>query len=72
MNKLLEAFPITLPDGRAFLGRLYATYRSGGRRITVSNRERVLYDTDSCYDLGNATNKLEHWLQGQIAKAAAE
>ncbi len=63
---LVETFPIRLPDGREVTGSLLKTgSRPGGRRIVVHNDKGLLYDTDDCYDVGNASNKLEHWLRAQ-------
>lgn len=69
-HKLLQTFPIRLPDGRQWVGTLWATpTRSSGRRIQVRDANGVgLFDTNDCYDQGNAVNALEHWLRVQIGQ----
>jgi hypothetical protein len=73
VQTLIESFPIKLPDGHELLGRLYQTQRRTGRRITVHETTgELLFDTDDCYDLGNARNALENWLIEQEAKRVAD
>ncbi len=65
----VEAFDIRLPDGRSLEGLLYRSRsRRTGRRIIVKEAGHVVYDGDECYDLGNATNGLERWLDSIIAR----
>lgn len=61
------------------LGQLWSTdSRPGGRRFVVYGVQDVkgvrkkVYDSDCCYDEGNAVNALVHWLSSQVeAKKAA-
>ena len=75
---LLETFAVTVPgqpEGTVFRGELWATARQGGRRIrVVAAGGSILFDSDDCYDLGNACNGLDLWLQAQAdgAKRLAE
>lgn len=59
-----EQFPIMLADGTELYGSVHKTSaRRSGRRIQVrDNAGKVLFDSDDCFDLSNATNKLDHWL----------
>lgn len=71
LGRKIEDFNITLPDGRVWVGSLYAhlseNARRGGRRIVVRDLDgAVLFDTDEAYDLGNATNALDLWLLPQV------
>jgi hypothetical protein len=69
---LLETFAVTVPGrpNEVFRGELLSTYRHGGRRIrVVASGGMVVYDTDDCYDIGNARNALENWLAEQEAAA---
>lgn len=68
---LVEEFPITLPDGRVLHAALHrSTSRKVGRRIVVREEPggAVLFDTDDCYDSGNAHHKLTTWLATQIGE----
>lgn len=64
---LLERFPIAPPGSPPLRGELYATRsRPGGRRVVVRDAAGlILLDTDDCYDLGNATNRLDLWLEAK-------
>lgn len=64
--RLIEAFPIKLPSGTEATGRLYQSpHRDSGRRIIVDVGGQTVYDTDYAYDLGNALNSLNQWLESQ-------
>jgi hypothetical protein len=68
---LIEAFPIRLPDGRDFVGRLYQTpHRKKGRRIIVDRGGVTVLDTKDCCDFGNAKNALDLWLAEQMKQPA--
>lgn len=68
-GRLLEAFPITLPDGTTWQGSLYQSMsRECGRRIIVREGDTVLCDTDECYDLANCEARLGEWLNVELAK----
>lgn len=68
---LIEVFTIDVPD-RNFIGELHRTSRRTGRRIVVKEYGETVYDTDDCYDLANATNKLEHWISKLMAARVAK
>lgn len=61
---LREKFEITPRTGPTLFGTVWKTPgRNSGRRIQVHDAEGVeLFDTDDCYDIGNATNRLDLWL----------
>lgn len=60
---LIERVPIPLPNGRVVQGSLYRSpTRASGRRIIVTDRKAMLFDTDWQFDLGNARFKVETWL----------
>lgn len=64
---LIEEFPIKLRNGRTLKGMLYQTARATGRRLKVidpagAEAAEPVFDSDDCYDLGNATNKLDFWI----------
>lgn len=64
---LRERFPITPPGSPPLRGELYATRsRSSGRRIIVRDAAGLIQlDTDDCYDLANAINRLDLWLEAK-------
>lgn len=68
---LRERFDITEPDGMKLVGRMYGTrHRHTGRRITVHDQAgKLLFDSDDCYDAGNATNSLDWFLNSRIKAA---
>jgi hypothetical protein len=68
---LIQTFPIHMPDGQELVGTLWATRtRRSGRRIQVRNADGVgLFDTNDCYDQGNAANSLQHWIRAQAEQA---
>jgi hypothetical protein len=72
-GRLIESFPITLPDGTILDGRLHQSpSRRTGRRILVYDAAgELLYDGDDSYDCGNATNRLDHWLADRIKATGA-
>ena len=63
----------TLPGRDGLVAILYQTDRPSGRRIkvvdTAKPEQPVVFDTSDCYDLANATNALETWLEGQRNEA---
>jgi hypothetical protein len=60
---LREKFEINPPTGPTLFGTLWQTSRRTGRRIQVHDADGAeLFDTDDCYDQGNATNRLDLWL----------
>lgn len=65
-GELIEAFPIRLENGTIYHATLHRTERRTGRRIVVRDQPGgvVLFDTDDCYDVSNATAKLDAWLAG--------
>lgn len=66
--RLIEAFPIRLPDGTSWEGSLFQSpHRRTGRQIVVHDQAGTeLFDTGCCYDLGNAMNTLDLWLAKQL------
>lgn len=72
LGDLIETFPIKLASGVTYHGALHRHHgpgaRRSGRRIVVKDAPNgaVLFDSDECYDLGNAQNKLEQWLSGGV------
>lgn len=66
--ELVERFLVTPEEGPALCGELFRPLgpnaNRGRRRIVVRELTGgpTLFDTDDCYDLGNATNKLDLWL----------
>ena len=68
---LRERFPIQAPNGRTWQGALYrSATRVTGRRIVVSDRGNVLFDTDEQFDLANARHALDAWLGEQVKEMA--
>lgn len=62
---LIEEFPIKLRNGRTLKGLLTQTHRATGRRLRVvdpAGAAEPVFDSGDCYDLGNATNKLDFWI----------
>ncbi len=60
MGKLLRS--VTSETGLSLM-RVYETRRPGGRRIRIERPDgTVLYDTDDCFDLGNAIHTAEEWV----------
>jgi hypothetical protein len=71
LGPLVEEFPITFPDGRTMHGAVHRTNsRKSGRRVVVRDEPggTVLFDTDECYDSGNAHHKLTAWVAAQIGE----
>lgn len=75
-GRLIEKFQIKFPDGRTLDARLHvgdSTPPVRSRRIVVYDQAGTrVYDTDDCYDLGNATNELDLWIAEQVRLAAAQ
>ena len=72
---LLETFAVTVPGVGTCKGELWSvSYRASGRRITVTAPGGMkVFDSDECYDLGNARNHLDLWLDEQAKpRPAAE
>jgi len=65
---LLERFTITLPSGERLAASLHRSpHRRSGRRIQVREQGgSVIFDSDDCYDFGNAKASLDDWLGGLI------
>lgn len=64
--KLIEKFEIKLPS-RTLQGELYQTAsRASGRRILVKENGATVFDTDDCYNVANASNRLDLWLADQL------
>lgn len=64
---LRNVFPVGMPIDDFSVGglraTLYRTPRRTGRRIILRDaHQRVCFDTDECYDVGNATNAIELWV----------
>lgn len=63
---LLETFEITPYAGPRLVGSVFRTgSRASGRRVRVHGTgpaPALLFDSDDCYDLGNATHALDAWL----------
>lgn len=62
--RFVERFEINPPSGPTLFGTIWKTpYRNTGRRIQVHDADGAeLFDTDDCYDIANATNRLDLWL----------
>ena len=62
-RQLIEAVPLD-PFGYVGLtAEVYDTPRPFGRRIIVKDSDRkVRFDTQDCFDYGNASSSFNHWL----------
>jgi len=61
LGQLIETVPVR--DSRLTVSS-YRTGRRSGRRLVVRNEHGIIcFDTDECYDLGNAVNAVDLWLQ---------
>lgn len=63
-HRLVTSHKITSDAGEALTLEVYGTrHRPSGRRIIVRRTDSgiLMYDTDDCYDIANASNKLELW-----------
>lgn len=71
--KVIETQHVKSPDGRDLtIQVLESRSRPGtGRRIVVQEAGQQIYDTDDCYDLANAVNRLDHWCAKEMAKSKA-
>lgn len=68
---LLESFDIGPVAGKTMRGRLYQSpHRRTGRRITVNDGDTLLFDTGDAYDIGNAQNALDRWLESYVLQTA--
>lgn len=73
---LVERFEITPPRGPTLYGTLWKPLgpaaRRGARRVQVHDADGAeLFDTDECFDLANAVNKLNGWLATKLMKEVA-
>lgn len=83
---LMESFEVTVPGhGKPCVGLLFqTTSRKSGRRIkvceggpeagqiTLDAMSNPIFDTNDQYDLGNATNCLDQWLQSRLDAEATD
>jgi hypothetical protein len=63
-RKLLKTGPLdTTPP---LTVEMWQTQRHGGRRLVVKDAAgKQLHDTDDCYDIGDAINRVEIWVRQQ-------
>jgi hypothetical protein len=77
-DKFLEKFPVPLPNGdHGWTGWLYRTWRPQGRQLLIRARPTpalpgdpmglTLFDSGEQYDMANAANGMELWLDAITA-----
>lgn len=59
-------FDVTFPDARVLKVKRFNTRRPGGCRYKVFKPDgSLLFDTNDCYDAGDAGSRLDDWIEAQ-------